>query len=175
MTAAAVTRELIRLLVEAADLAQDTIRPCAERRERDDVLADQSVDDTVVALLVGQGLTVRSEESGTTGPAVSGRHTVLLDPLDGSRNFRLGVPWYAFSACVLTDGRPRIGLVRNLATGETTLGVHGQGAWAGCSPSRAPRPHRWTGPPSSTRAVRRAPCPAMPGAIWAPVPWSCVR
>lgn len=127
---AATTRDLVRVLLEAADAALAAIRSPAVHRSRDDLLADRSIDEAVVALLTRRGLTVHSEESGSTPPPVPTRHAVVVDPLDGSRNFRLGVPWYAFSACLLTDGQPKVGLVRNLATEETVLGIRGQGAWA---------------------------------------------
>ncbi|MFJ9742818.1 inositol monophosphatase family protein [Streptomyces sp. NPDC101166] len=124
------TRKLVETLIEAADAALDVIRSPAVHGPRDDVLADEGIDAAVVPLLAGRGMVVHSEESGSTVPPGAGRHAVIVDPLDGSRNFRLGVPWYAFSACLITDGRPAIGLVRNLATGESVLGIRDGGAWA---------------------------------------------
>ncbi|GAB1644053.1 inositol monophosphatase family protein [Krasilnikovia sp. MM14-A1259] len=123
--------ELVSVLVRAAEVAHAAVDAPDVRRSRDDVRADHAVDDAVVPLLAGCGLTVYSEESGrSTPPGTPSRHAVILDPLDGSRNFRLGVPWYAFSACLLRDGRPAAAVVRNLATGATTLGIRGGGAWA---------------------------------------------
>jgi 3'(2'), 5'-bisphosphate nucleotidase len=122
--------DLVGILHEAADTALEVIRRPEIRDSRDDVLADRSIDDAVVDLLCANGIEVYSEESGHTRPDRPGRHAVVLDPLDGSRNFKLGVPWYGFSACLLTDGRPEIALVRNLAVAETTVAVRGQGAWS---------------------------------------------
>ncbi|MFF2546239.1 inositol monophosphatase family protein [Kitasatospora sp. NPDC058063] len=133
--------EGLRLLLAAAELAQWVIEAPGLRRSRDDVAADHAIDDAVVAHLSDQGLAVYSEESGRTVPARPGRYAVLIDPLDGSRNFRLGVPWYAFSACLLTDGTPAAAVVRNLATGQTTRAIRGVGAWTEGGPTRVDPVH----------------------------------
>lgn len=58
------------------------------------------------------GATFVSEEIGVIeggGPA-----TVIVDPIDGTRNALRKIPYYAFSAAVLCDGEPEAALVRNL-------------------------------------------------------------
>lgn len=86
-----------------------------------DVVADEAV----VPLLVEAGVAVLSEESGLTG---SGPVTVVVDPVDGSTNAALGLPWFATSLCALDGEGPLCALVANLATGERFRAVRGLGA-----------------------------------------------
>jgi 3'(2'), 5'-bisphosphate nucleotidase len=43
---------------------------------------------------------------------------VVLDPLDGTGNFRAGLPPWAFSAGLVDDGRPVAGVVVDLSSGR---------------------------------------------------------
>jgi len=55
--------------------------------------------------------------------------TVFLDPVDGTYNAEVGIPFYALSIAYAEDGIVRKGYVRNLATGETFHAIRGQGAF----------------------------------------------
>lgn len=93
-------------------------------------LIDLDVDDVCVAPLVAAGYSVLSEESGQQHPA-GGRSalgTVVVDPLDGSTNASLGLPWCATSLCLVLDGEPTVALVANLATGTRYSARLGAGA-----------------------------------------------
>lgn len=100
-----------------------------------DVLADA----VLVEGLVEAGVRVLSEESGLSG---SGPVTVVVDPIDGSTNASLGIPWYATSLCAVDDRGPLCALVENLATGERFEAVRDAGATCDGQPIRArpPRP-----------------------------------
>lgn len=87
---------------------------------------DLAADAAAVEVLHGAGLAVLSEESGRTGGERS--MTVILDPVDGSTNAALGLPWYATSLCALDDDGPRAALVVNQASGVTYEAVRGGGA-----------------------------------------------
>jgi myo-inositol-1(or 4)-monophosphatase len=93
-------------------------------------LVDLDVDDVCVAPLLAAGYSVLSEESGLQhpagGPAVLG--TVVVDPLDGSTNASLGLPWCATSLCLVVDGVPTVATVANLATDARYTAVSGAGA-----------------------------------------------
>jgi fructose-1,6-bisphosphatase/inositol monophosphatase family enzyme len=104
---------------------------------------DLVADAAALAVLHRAGLTVLSEESGVTGPTdrarrddatehVAGRDhgglLVVLDPVDGSTNASLGLPWYATSLCVLDDAGPRVALVVNQASGTRYEAIRGGGA-----------------------------------------------
>ena len=55
----------------------------------------------------------------------------VVDPLDGTTNFLHGYPEYAVSIAALSFGRPRAGVVLNVASGETFTAVAGGGAFLG--------------------------------------------
>ena len=103
-------------------------------------LVDLDVDDVCVAPLLAAGFSVLSEESGVQhpagGPSVLG--TVVVDPLDGSTNASLGLPWCATSLCLVVDGAPRVAMVANLATGERFDARRGRGARRNGSPITVP-------------------------------------
>ena len=64
---------------------------------------------------------------------------VIVDPIDGSRNARRGLPEFAVSLAV-TDGPrlsdARVGVLRHLGTGETVVAVRGQGVMVNGEPVR---------------------------------------
>ena len=89
--------------------------------------ADLLADEVVLDGLANAGLSVLSEESGLTMRG-SGA-LVIVDPLDGSTNASLGLPWYATSLCLVDDGGAAVAMVRNQANGETFTATRGGGAW----------------------------------------------
>jgi fructose-1,6-bisphosphatase/inositol monophosphatase family enzyme len=93
-------------------------------------LVDLDVDDVCVGPLLDAGFSVLSEESGLQhpgdGPSSSG--TVVVDPLDGSTNASLGLPWFATSLCLVVDATPVVATVANLVTGRRYTAVRGGGA-----------------------------------------------
>jgi myo-inositol-1(or 4)-monophosphatase len=93
-------------------------------------LLDLVADDAAVAPLVDAGLRVLSEESGYSGASASpsGELLAVVDPVDGSTNAALGIPWYATSICVLDTSGPLVALVVNQATGTSFEAVRGRGA-----------------------------------------------
>lgn len=100
---------------------------------------DLVADAAALDVLHRAGLQVLSEESGTTTPdgGISADRqglVVILDPVDGSTNASLGLPWYATSMCVLDRDGPRAALVVNQATGRRYEAVRGAGARRDGSP-----------------------------------------
>ena len=94
-------------------------------------LVDLDVDEVCVAPLLDAGFSVLSEESGLQHPpgGRSAAGTVVVDPLDGSTNASLGLPWFATSLCLVVDGIPTVSMVANLATGARYSAVRGGGAF----------------------------------------------
>lgn len=88
---------------------------------------DVAADDVAVAMLVDQGMSVMSEESGLT----EGNSALIavLDPIDGSTNAYRGIPFYSTSICVFDEEGPWIGTVLNHGTGQRFHAVRGMGAW----------------------------------------------
>ncbi len=93
-------------------------------------LVDLDVDAVCVAPLLSAGFSVLSEESGlqhpTGDPSAAG--VVVVDPLDGSTNATLGLPWCATSLCLVVEGELVAAMVANLATGARYTAVLGGGA-----------------------------------------------
>jgi len=100
----------------------------AESGERDGQYAvDLDVDEVCVAPLLAAGFDVLSEESGEQR-AMRSRGVVVVDPLDGSTNATLGLPWFATALCLVVDGTPTAAMVTNLATGDRYTAVRDAGA-----------------------------------------------
>ena len=93
-------------------------------------LVDLDVDVICVAPILAAGYSVLSEESGLQHPDVTSSElgTVVVDPLDGSTNASLGLPWCATSLCLVVDGAPTVAMVANLATGARYTARRGGGA-----------------------------------------------
>lgn len=126
--------ELLVVLEEAARAVAAALselgdwRPAGDRpgQYRLDLVADAAA----LKVLHTAGLSVVSEESGLTGPEPRSADglLVVLDPVDGSTNASLGIPWYATSLCALDGDGPRVALVANLASGVRYEAVRGGGA-----------------------------------------------
>ncbi len=114
------------VLARTTDWGESGVRPGQYR-------VDLDVDAVCVAPLLAAGFSVLSEESGVQhpedGPSALG--TVVVDPLDGSTNASLGLPWFATSLCLVVDGEPIVSMVANLATGARYEAVRGGGARLG--------------------------------------------
>ena len=90
-------------------------------------LSDLAADAAALEVLLGAGLGVVSEESGTHHPDRPLR--AVLDPVDGSTNAARGLPWFATSIAVVDGEGLRAALVVNQASGERFEAVRGQGAF----------------------------------------------
>jgi 3'(2'), 5'-bisphosphate nucleotidase len=134
------------------------------------VAADDAAHEAAVAVLAQLGLTVLSEERDEQ-PVPSGRPWIVVDPLDGTGNFVAGLPPWAFSAALVTAGRPVAGLVCDLSSGRRWVGADGRGAHRDGVPV-APRPgstvmtpsarsRESVAVPSTARRVRVTGCTAV--------------
>jgi myo-inositol-1(or 4)-monophosphatase len=65
-----------------------------------------------------------------------GEFTWVLDPLDGTNNYVLGIPCFSTSIGILRDGNPWAGIVHDPNTGLTCWAIRGQGAFADDRPLR---------------------------------------
>jgi histidinol-phosphatase len=69
---------------------------------------------------------VLGEEDGRVGP--DGGPTWILDPIDGTNNFIVGIPVYATLIAVAIDDEPVVGVVSAPALGSRWDGIAGGGA-----------------------------------------------
>jgi histidinol-phosphatase len=56
-------------------------------------------------------------------------HLWLLDPIDGTASFAIGLPLFGTLIGYIRDGVPRVGVVSMHALGETIYAARGQGCW----------------------------------------------
>ena len=69
---------------------------------------------------------VLGEEFGTTGPD-DARYTWVLDPVDGTAGFTIGVPLFGTLVALLDDGEPVVGVIHFPAIDETVYAARGEG------------------------------------------------
>lgn len=93
-----------------------------EGQYQHDVVADA----VAVPMLTAAGLGVISEESPpvTTDSGV----VAVIDPIDGSTNASMGLPWFATSICAVDADGPLAALVVNQALDVSYTAVRGEGA-----------------------------------------------
>ena len=88
---------------------------------------DRLAEDVALEALKPLPVNIVSEEIGTLD---RGRdYTVVIDPIDGSYNFSVGVPVFAFSFGVFKGRKPVYGSVYEFTTGRYFEGIPGKGAY----------------------------------------------
>lgn len=108
--------------------------PLDTRSKADDspvTAADHAAEAVILAGLarVVPGLQVVSEEAVTLAvPAQLTDTFVLVDPLDGTREFVAGRDEFTVNIAIVSGGRPRLGIVGAPAQGVIWRGIEGQGA-----------------------------------------------
>jgi fructose-1,6-bisphosphatase/inositol monophosphatase family enzyme len=79
-------------------------------------------------------LNVCSEEHGVE--EVGAPRTLIVDPVDGTRNARRGIPFYCVSLAITSGGLDRVeaALVRNIPANQDYVAVRGEGAYCDGEP-----------------------------------------
>jgi myo-inositol-1(or 4)-monophosphatase len=100
------------------------------------LVIDRAAEDAIFAELESLGipLTVISEERGHVDLHGGGSTHLIVDPIDGSRNAKRGIPAYCVSIAVADGasiGDVRFAYVYDLALDEEWHASPGQGAWLG--------------------------------------------
>jgi 3'(2'), 5'-bisphosphate nucleotidase len=101
------------------------------------LLADEAAHVAAAEVLETLGVPVLSEER-TDQRVPEDAPWIVLDPIDGTGNFRAGLPPWAFSAGMVLSGRPVAGVVVDLSSGRRWW-ADGETAWRDGVPVR-PRP-----------------------------------
>lgn len=83
---------------------------------------------------------IQSEEQGTTGEESDWRW--LVDPLDGTNNYALGIPLYGVSLTLLFRQEPVLGVIHDSHLQQTYVARRGEGATVNGRPFRLERSHR---------------------------------
>lgn len=147
-------RHLAALAATRVETAVALARDAGQVQTKDDgspeMVADEAAHEAALAVLGQLGVPVLSEERDDQ--AVPPRKPwIVVDPLDGTGNFAAGLPPWAFSAALVSAGRPVAGLVADLSSGRRWQGAEGRGAQRDGVPV-SPRPGGTVVLPSAPRA-----------------------
>ena len=99
--------------------------------------ADRAVDAVLRRNLLRAGEGWLSEESVDDPSRLEKSRVWVVDPLDGTREFVLGLPEFSVSIAFVEDGRPVAGGIFNPATEETMIGAVDSGVLYNGQPARA--------------------------------------
>ncbi len=102
------------------------------KADRSPVTAADHASEAVILEGLGRvlpGITVVSEEAaGRAAPESLSATFVLVDPLDGTREFLAGRDEFTINVAIVAEGRPGLGIVAAPAQGLLWRGVEGRGA-----------------------------------------------
>jgi 3'(2'), 5'-bisphosphate nucleotidase len=119
--------------------------------------ADQAAEAVILGGLARTlpGVAVVSEEAAACAlPARLPDTFILVDPLDGTRELLAGRDEFTVNVAIVSEGRPRLGLVGAPAQGLLWRGIEGQGAERLQLPPGVP-----AGSARERTAIRTRPCP----------------
>lgn len=128
-------RERLELALTLAAAAEAEIRPrfgrCEIRHKPDGSVvteADVRAEEAIRGLLQrhAPGDSILSEEFGSDVPLAKDSQWIV-DPLDGTAWFALGVPSFGTLVAYVDDGRPVLGVIHFPMTGDTVYAAHGLG------------------------------------------------
>ncbi len=98
--------------------------------------ADRAVDAVLRHNLLRDGEGWLSEETADNPSRLERERVWIVDPLDGTREFVLGLPEFCVSVGYVENGKPVAGGIYNPATKETFLGAIDAGVFYNGKPSR---------------------------------------
>lgn len=133
-------KEWLPLLAQIADRADQIALRYFRRadlavNEKSDAspvtIADRAIEEAASELVtrLHPGLGVYGEEYGESGPSVGPR--LIIDPIDGTRNFVRGIPIFATLLAIEAQGEILAGLVSAPALGLRWQAARGGGAFCG--------------------------------------------
>jgi 3'(2'), 5'-bisphosphate nucleotidase len=101
------------------------------KQDRSPVTAADEASDSVIAKGLSQilpGIPIVSEETSAQPRIVPGTSFVLVDPLDGTKEFLTGTSEYTVNIALVIDGQPAAGFISAPALGLLYRGIVGRGA-----------------------------------------------
>jgi myo-inositol-1(or 4)-monophosphatase len=96
--------------------------------------ADRDAEARILDMLRPSGLPVLAEESGESGAIPDDTPVWIVDPLDGTMNFKRGIPFCCVSLALSVGGRPVLGVIDDFNRDECFSGIPGAGAWLNGAP-----------------------------------------
>lgn len=92
-----------------------------------DIASDTLLKQRLGALLPSAGWL--SEETADNPARLERRLLWVVDPIDGTKEFVMGIPEFSISVALVDEGLPVLAVVFNPATGELFVAEKGQGVW----------------------------------------------
>lgn len=99
-----------------------------------DLAADRLLHERLLALEPNAGWL--SEETADNAERLERRLVWVVDPLDGTKEFVMGIPEFSVSVALVDDGEPVLAVIYNPATGELYSARRGQGVTYNGTPVR---------------------------------------
>lgn len=115
--------------------------PASEIRTKSSVLdlvtdADEAAERRITSALQGvfSGAVIVGEEASEKDPQLLHRIataelTILVDPIDGTKNFASGLPLFGVMASVVQNGQVIAGVIYDPISDDWAIGLKGEGAW----------------------------------------------
>lgn len=114
----------------AANVARDFIQDAGIVSNRDKdikTLADERMNEVIYSHLLPTGIPIISEESDANGDLIPSR-CWIIDPLDGTFNFTRAYPFYGVSISLWENGKPVIGIVKDISNSISYSAEKGKGS-----------------------------------------------
>jgi myo-inositol-1(or 4)-monophosphatase len=108
-----------------------------------DIAADTLLKERLLSLLPKAGWL--SEETADSHERLDRKYCWVVDPLDGTKEFVLGIPEFTISVALVESGRPILAVIQNPVTGELFAGMRGEGSTYNHLPSRASKKESLSG------------------------------
>ena len=132
--------DILKILKEAVLAVYQGLRSCDEATRRSakysaqwpkelKAQVDQLADQTIFEYLRPMNLPILSEEDGSVKSYDLNKRGLIVDPVDGTVNFVRGLGPAATSIALWDQGRPLLGVVLDLTSGELFWGGAGIGAF----------------------------------------------
>jgi len=98
--------------------------------------ADRDAEAIILDVLRESGHAVLAEESGESGAPEDDAPVWIVDPLDGTMNYKHGIPLCCVSIALSLGGKPVLGVIEDFNRGECFQGIPREGAWLNAGPMR---------------------------------------
>ncbi len=98
--------------------------------------ADRDAEARILRILAESEYPVLAEESGEQGDLTGDSPYWIVDPLDGTMNYKHGLPLCCVSIALSQGNDPILGVIDDFNRNECLRGVVGEGAWMGEAPIR---------------------------------------
>ncbi len=134
-----------------------------------DIQMQQLIVDHAAREFPEHGILAEEDVSISSGAAGHGsaEYCWVIDPLDGTRNYVHGLPFYCVSIAVMERGVPIVGVIHDPNCDRTYTAINGRGAFAGERRMHVSAAGWSDGPLLGIPTPRRVPLPAVIYQDWA--------